>query len=356
MRGLDVSRTARRWDGRAERCRVGRLTMAYQSGQFSIPGLVYRPVPQAVACFNEKLWVIGNDGNGNMVQSTLTLEQDGQGGKIELQDGDAAVASNWTSSAVDIPPTGTPAEAPATRSRCAATPLDDTLYLFWNNVSLFSALTLMASSYTLTGKHALKWRNAITLQATSGAALQPSYGPAHAEVAATPFGTETVIVACARMLNPSGPDAVNIYVGTFNVNDIDPRHNAWKARGEVWIPLKVLQETAPTPGIRDLGHQISIDWFHANAGPNADLPFWLWVSLTPYSGPDQAGAMLVPLDAKGNPFPSAINGGYRFYDWRSPYGYCAVRDPAGRMRTYSDYRHEGKLVISTYNTGSAPDL
>src|SRR5262245_58561413 len=152
--------------------------MANQSGEFPIPGLGYRPVPQAVAYFDQKLWVIGLDGNGNMVQTTLTIERSGPNGTttINLPD-DAKSATNWATTLLAVP--GTPGGRPLTEARCAATPLDDALYLFWSNVTIvmqFSGLrvttTLMASRYTMTGETASTWSTAVTLQDVSGAPLQ----------------------------------------------------------------------------------------------------------------------------------------------------------------------------------------
>jgi len=325
--------------------------MAYQSGEFSIPGVGNRPVPQALAYFNQRLWLIGR-GNawGEMWQTTLTVEKGGAT-TIDLQGGAAASASNWTTSWLQIPdaPGG-----PRTSSRCAATPLGDALYLFWSNLPRYSGCTLMASRYTDVGEGALKWSSALTLQDTHGETLHPmgssnvaGYALEAAGVAATPFNTNTIIVASSNVPNPSEGGS-GVYIGAFDVNDINQQDNTWKARREFWLPLNLHAQTVPW--IEDLNVEISIDWFNSSDGPEGDPPFWLWVSLSLAAGASGGRAtFFLPLDTGGNPSPIPSD----IYTDFLPFGCFVVRDPAGRVRTYFDESISSTLIMYSYNTYQA---
>jgi len=324
-----------------------------RSGEFSIPNLGHRPVPQAVAYFNQKLWVIGTDGNGNMVQTTLSIEQsDANGTKtISLPD-DAKLAGNWTSTTLEIP--GTSTGRPVTGTRCAATPLGDALYLVWSDLVAFpfggpAISTLTASRFSSTGDNALRWSPALALQDMSGAPLRyqsstDSYIPTN--VAATPFGTDTVIVACACLPNPADSGAPGVYIGAFDVTQIDQAANTWQARTETWIPARLFQSLG-------LPLQVTIDWFNSSDGPDEYPPYWLWVTVSQNDGghrKQSKGTFFLPLDAAGNPTSGAVQDGYPIYPGTDSYGYFAARDPAGRVRTYANFWDKRTLHVDTYNT------
>ena len=326
--------------------------MAYRSGEFSIPGVGNRPVPQALAYFNQRLWLIGR-GNawGEMWQTTLTLEKGGET-TIDLRGGAAASASNWTTSRLEVPdaPGG-----PRTSSRCAATPLGDALYLFWSNLPRYSGCTLMASRYTDTGEGALKWGTALDAPGhqrrdapSHGLLNVAGYALEAAGVAATPFGTDTIIVASSNVPNPSegGPSGCLHWCVRRQRRQPAGQHLEGQAR------VLASAQSAHADGALDRRRQRRDQHrlVQLQRRPGGDPPFWLWISLSLEAGASGGRAnFFLPLDTGGNPTPIPSD----IYTDFLPFGCFVVRDPAGRVRTYFDESITSTLITYSYNTYQA---
>jgi hypothetical protein len=316
-----------------------------------------------VAYFNKMLWVIGCDNSGHMMQSTLTLEKDGQ--TIDLQGGDAKSASNWTRSEVNIP--SARLGRPVTRTRCAATPLGDALYLFWSVQSDWQPsepFVLQASRYTTSGYDGYQWDDALTLQDKGGQTLHPTVGSQNpdlpwtneyrsTDVFATPFGDDTILVAGANFWWEVSLEQC-MYIGTFRVKDIDHVNKTWIAHSANWIPYRFIQPWCPWLAYGDQNYLhdavLSIDWINSPGGPTGRPPYWLWATVS--QDTKGQGTFLLALDAQGGSSwdqPAWLDSNAR------PYRGFAVRDPAGRVRKYSlDWNNQHTLFIDTFNSSKAP--
>jgi hypothetical protein len=317
------------------------------STEFEIPGEWGYATPYAAAVFDPQLWLIGADGGRRMRQLTLQLVPHGEPLNIET---DVANKANWSSSELEIPG----AKGPWTASRCGAAPVGDALHLVWNSHG--EGCALRASRYTMSGDGGLGWQQAVTLVPQGDPNHRALVAAPSAEVSVTGVGDDTLIVACsnARAWWAKGEPAT-IYIGTFNVNDIDQSNNTWPARSDIWggpTPNPPFGPDYPFPPILDY---IAIDWFTAaGQGGPSDEPAdrspssYLWVSL---ASPIAFGSSLaIPLDTtKGTvDFANRLYG----YMWWGPE---AVRDPAGRIRSYMSDERSGDILVWTFSTYSAPD-
>jgi hypothetical protein len=318
--------------------------MAYQSGDFQVPGAGSYAAPYGAAIFDSRLWLLGQSGS-SMVQTTLQLV-DNNGDGLAFETGAAKEASYWTTSALTIPGVS----KAATTSRCGVAAVGDALHLFWNSTSEGGALR--ASRWTTTGNGQPGWQQALTLVAQGDPERRGLVVEGGAAVSAVGFGTDTVIVACSNVSAWWAHGPATLYIGTFNVADMNLENNTWQASSDIW--------GAPTPPFGPgytfptMGSAIAIDWFPASSGSDTTDPVpgtppsYLWVSLASPS-PSVGTSLILPVDAAGN--VDYANGLHS----TAPGGGAAVRDPAGRIRTYLSDPHASALDVGTYWTWDTPD-
>ena len=336
--------------------------MAYQSGEFSAPGLSGLGAPPAVGIYSTNLITIGGT-NPTMIQTTFNLSSllSGQPTNGEPIDTEALTNnSNWTTGNMQLTDT-----IAFTYSRCAAVTMPDALYGFWHHFLGGNVGGMAGSSSDLrAGKFSGTWGSSIKLLEMDGKTapvplLQhtgfPTYDlQAYADVSATAFGDNLVIFACAQATSATNSTG-GIYLAIYDTTKIDLNLNTWTADWHTYLPAdqmnlfngninEVFSNGANT------GTSISIDWF-SMAGTNGDLAYFLAISCEPQNtGLAPAGAMLyLPLNVSPNA-SGGVNLSMNVNDQMSlglgmmentnvgPGSFMAnpiVRDPAGRLRVYN---------------------
>jgi hypothetical protein len=315
----------------------------YQSGELTAPVDAGYSAQHAAAVFDGSLWLIGPSGT-TLTASTLQLT-DKDGDALDFEHGAASEAANWSSSSV----LGGGAH---TTVGCGAAPQGDALYLFFNSPGTGESGALRATRWTAEGSGQADWQEPLTL-AAAGNPQQGLAAHADAAVSAVPFGPDKIIVACPSVATWWGVgEEPTLYVGTFDVGELDLQDNSWQATSDIWggpgNPTPPFGQGWTFPSF---GSTISIDWFAAapqgsDGKPVAGTPpFYLWVSLT---RPDAAvTTILLPIDEHGNvTYPTTPVQGM------PPGGGTTVRDPAGRIRTYNS--GSGVIDVRTYSTWRTP--
>jgi hypothetical protein len=312
--------------------------MAYSSGEFTAPSVANRPAPGAVAVFDDFLWLIGcGSHSGPMYWTKLALRPNDK--PLDIEGGDAETEANWTSGRLSIPSIDA-----RTTARCAATPLLDGMYLIWSDDKLY------ASRYS-TNAAPPGWQTALTLYEQGGGHAVAS--SSNLDVSVTPIGTDRMIVACAGAPCWWNDNAPTLYIGTFvvddiNLHDINLHNNTWSARSDNWIGWDRLSGPVTLTGV---GTRVSIDCFSGSFGPSWFDPLLLWVSLSPEGLDDGTASVLLPVTGDGAVDLEGLTF-IPFYASKSVSD--AVRDPAGRIRTYASDPPTHSLQVCTYDTYASP--
>ena len=163
-------------------------------------------------------------------------------------------SSPWSTRGFTIP------GGASTFARCSAAVANDGLYLFFNYVGQNSdsrgASNLVAvRNPDPTG--APLWSNAVRLQLIDGTAVKASNGPnqtfsplistSSAGIAATAWGDDTFLVACPQAF-ANDPTAVGLFLGVYNVADVQFAAKTWKARWSAMIPASKIASFASQAG------------------------------------------------------------------------------------------------------------
>jgi hypothetical protein len=335
----------------------------YQSGDFAVPVPWSCSVAPAAAVYGQHLWFVGADSDHQLVQAMLTLLTD-DAKSIDFESGAALQSSNWAAQAIAVPGTS----SMQTLSRCGVAPAGDDLIMCWNATGEGGALRASRYTTAVSGSQKPGWQTVLTLiaagdQFREGLACLRN----DAQVAVVAIDSETIVVGCTSVNAwwSSGPGT--LYLGTFNINDINLQNNTWQARTDIWGPGPVASlPFGPGYLFPDFGATISLDWFTAAGSgsssnpsePTAGTPATeLWVTLEPDSPSVQATFVMpvVPtLDQQGASIESYQIQWAAAAGWASPVGGAVVRDPAGRICQYRCDPTHGQITVGTYATWTAP--
>ena len=339
--------------------------MAYQSGEFSAPGLNELAAPPAAAIYNNSLIVIGGT-KPTMIQTTFNLTSLSSGPPTNGEPIDTEALtnnSNWTSNPMNLTDT-----TAYTYSRCAALTMPDALYGFWHHFLGGDFGGMEGSSSDLrAGKFSGTWGSSIKLLEMDGKTapvplLQVSGFPynleAYADVSATAFGDNLVIFACAQATSATNSTG-GIYLAIYDTTKIDPDHNTWTAEWNTYLPASSIAVTYDGTPFSNTGVSISMDWFSMNPGNNGDLAYFLAISFAPQNTQGLNGAMLyLPLNVSANGSggvnlsidTSSLHAGTMLNTYVNPDSFLAtpiVRDPAGRLRVYNLANSFGYYLMTT---------
>jgi hypothetical protein len=345
--------------------------MAYQSGEFNVPGLNNLTSPAAVAIFNNTLFLFGGsnaDANGRMIQSTFSIPNLGTSAE-SLDTSALTTASNWTTGFMVMS-----GNTPCTFSRCAAASMPDSLYAFWNHFQyggLFGgdSLELLASRYSGTS-----WGDTIKLLESDGKTppIPQSYvgfpGTLYADVSVTSLGDNLIIVACAQATSATNNQG-GIFLGIYDTTNVNTADNSWTADWHTYLSTSQIDSNERFVGT---GSQISIDWFSTLAAGSGDLVFYLAISclpqtsgpsLLPVEPPPAAYMIYVPLTVNtGTGSTSAtldVTNLQSFVEFGlGGSAIPIVRDPAGRLRSYVISNGGSSLTCKQagyYTTTNPPD-
>lgn len=314
------------------------------SKEFRIPGERGYPMPFTAAVFDSQLWFIGADAGLAMYQLTLRLV-DPSGNPLDIEN-EVTEAANWSSSLLTIPGV----KGLSTRSRCGAVPVGDALHLVWNNYMG----ALFASRYTVGGGGQPGWQRAVTLVPQGDPHHGELIAAENAEVSVTAVGDDTLIVACPHVHTWWAAGQATIYIGTFKVDDIDQQSGTWQARSDIWGGPKPKPPFGPDYPFPKIGDSITIDWF--TAAPQSGQPpagarsSYLWVQPAANDSP-----LVIPLDTTGTDTTGTLDYANRLFGQLDGWPSAAVRDPAGRIRTYRSNKSGRTVDVRTFPTYSAPD-
>ena len=325
------------------------MNAPYRSGEFPIPNLLLPLATDscvtAATVFEDTLYLFS-------VQHNLQLNQfigigvtkfplfDAKGQSIGIEKGAALYAPNWSTNQLAIPDFefGDPGLPGDNQDYIygAAVPLGTSLYYLWPEASLDRDVCATVYSPS-TG-----WQNPVTLRTSdqSGAALLIE------SVSASSFGDDTLIVTAHIPGSPSG----DLFVGAFNVNDIDLGTGTWKARSECNL------------GVAYIGKYsiLTADWFPA-VDNNGDQLFYLCVAYAIFGGSPffdknlPTNLWLMPIAADGT-----IESGEATSWTLSDLNPFIMRDPPGRLRTYNITAVENSepvnaLSVGTFSTSATPN-
>ena len=329
--------------------------MAYQSGEFSAPGLSGLGAPPGVGTYGNSLVVIGGT-NPGMVQSifdlsSLSSNQPTNGEPIDTEA--LTNPKNWTPGNMNLTDT-----QGFTYGRCAAITMPDALYGFWHHFLGGSFGGMDGSSSDLrAGKFSGTWGSSIKLLESDGKTapvplLQqsgfPSYDlQAYADVSATAFGDNLIIFACAQATSATNTTG-GIYLAIYDTTKIDSDLNTWTADWHTYLSAAQMQVTVgPSNLFSNTGVNISIDWFSLVQPKTGNLVYFLAISFAGQNSNSLNGEMMyLPLNVSANSSggvnlsidTSALEVGIMLNVVVSPKSFLAtpiLRDPAGRLRVYN---------------------
>jgi hypothetical protein len=245
----------------------------------------------------DTLWLVGGGEDGLLYATTIQLRTGNQSMPIEK---DALQNATWSSNQLQF--TSLPNEAkfppdwrPWCYSMCALAKSGlNNLYLFWNQQSLppvaervttYHNGALLASKCT----GATAWSYPYELLDSDGKPIVASgnvdttpdsfNATTCADVSATAFGADSILVACAVALpGPGDPDwdsdQRGIYLGIYTDADTgadtadptdpqDVEKATWTASWHTYIAWADLQVF--NGGLKSLGYHVSLDWFMTQA-------------------------------------------------------------------------------------------
>lgn len=358
--------------------------MAYQSGEFSVPGLNNLIAPPAVAIYSNTLYVFGGskaDANGRMTQTTLNLQDLVWTGtppaNAEPLDTEALTnGSNWNTGFMSMPD-----NTPCTYSRSSAASMPDGLYAFWHHFQFgdFSdSSDLRASRNSGAG-----WGHTIMLLESDG---KTSPNPlmsgsrfdgisGFADVSVTGLGDNFIIYTCAQATSATNSQG-GIFLAIYDTTKIDPNQNTWTADWHTYLGTEQMQfydQGVGSSGTIELkfgntGVNVYTDWFSA-VGVNGQLDLYLVISYLPQqpSSPisyNFVGAMIyLPITvtegadsviASVSITPPTTLPCIETIDLSALPIFAApvIRDPAGRIRIY-DLENQW---AGYYSTAQYPQL
>ena len=265
-------------------------SVPYDSGPFPT-GVEGRVNSNAVLYHNGSLWLIGAGGDGGLFSTEYPLlTSNGDG--IDIEDGAVTnTKGQWSSEAMMFMRTVGPPPpkdwAPWCFSGCGLVASAESMYLFWNQQSVPAWNEVVHNGTVVGSWNDCKgggWNQPVTLLASDGTSIvasgatlwdQPQpVGFTCADVSATSFGSEAIIVAAALALpGPGVPDwgskERGVYIGIYRPPDLNATKGTWSA---VWHTYLTWDFVAGlSPGFIDFGYHLSIDWF-ANVPSPAQAP------------------------------------------------------------------------------------
>jgi len=338
------------------------------------PKIGSRPYGLAAAVYNGQLWVIGGDGKslGGIATTTLSMTVDPDSPAVQQP-------ANWQTHAIAIEKF----EPAITYARCGLAGLGGDgagLYLAWNEgPGMFTPKSEMGRLYVSryyddgsTGTAA--WHAPLALLESDGATVV-TVGNADADVSATAWGGDTLLVACANVKTNTTNGQQCLYLGVYNTADMDVTSGTWAARWHHAFTAADLQGGDWGPAgavtVKDLGAHVSMDWVSTGAeDPNdtsAPPPYYLYLFVNPDSSQlnGAAASFLLPLavDASGVPTPQ-VPARLRLYVFQQfvPAGTksppTVIRDPAGRLTVHCfggrNTQKQETLHTYTYTTSVPP--
>ncbi len=254
----------------------------YDSGPF-FTGVEGRSSSNSVLYHNGSLWLIGGGVGGGLYSTDYPLlASNGDG--IDIEDGAVTnTKGQWSSDAIMFKPTVGPPPpkdwAPWCFSGCGLVACGDTMFLFWNQQSEPNLDEVTHNGSLLGAWNDCQgggWNQPVTLLAsdenpivTSGEVVFSDdvdrfVGYTCADVSATSFGSEAIIVAAALALpGPGEPDwgshERGIYIGIYRPADLNATKGTWSAVWHTYLTWDFV--IGRSPGFTDFGYHLSIDWF-----------------------------------------------------------------------------------------------
>jgi hypothetical protein len=303
------------------------------TGEFD-PGILNRPLGNAVSAFDGQLWVIGAGGDNRIYQTRFTF--DGNSSEWALTS-----SSDWVTTVFSVNAT-----YPKASGKCASDVLGDgsTLYLFWNGSSFIGAASTEGQPATGTPT----WPQAFALLDNTGKLLTPR--SAGCDVSAVAFGDDAFLVAFP--IEQAGTPAV--FIGLYSTTGQQPQNSIstsegsfgmWPAQAQAIITCDMLnnfpENGSPPVTYRDVGRSVSITWFASAPASGGDPQTLLMAFMTPELNKDGGTLnwsiqLLVPIDpTSGAPMPAGSASPMILYNNTTPASYVtAARDPANRVIGY----------------------
>ncbi|TPG44216.1 hypothetical protein EAH89_27750 [Roseomonas nepalensis] len=325
---------------------------AYRSGEFAMPAAWASAVTPAAAVFRDQLWLVGGGPDG-MACATLALVTDGKA--LDLEGGAAGVAKNWTAAALAMPD----GSRPACRSTPALAGVGDALVLCW----IDTGGALMVSQYRLGDDGKAGWQAPLTLVATGDASAEGFATAGDTEVSLIGLDESTFLLACPMVSAWWGSGGQTLFIGTFNVADLEAGTSHWKARTDIWGGPRPAPPFGDGFSFPSFGTSIGADAFtvaNKKDDPNSPVPGTpstaLWITLAPIDS-ELPATLLVPLTSVLAADGSVASYRIDYGDaggWPAPQGVDVTRDPAGRICTAATAPAAGRVNLSTYSTWAVP--
>src|SRR5262245_3412501 len=267
------------------------------------PGILNRPLGNAVSAFNGQLWVIGVGTQNKIYQTRFTFDGDSSQWPLKSD-------SNWATTVFSVNAT-----SPKAWGRCGSDVLGDGsgLYLFWNGSSFIGAASTDGQPATGTPT----WLQAFALLDTRSNKLTPR--SAGCDVCAVAFGDSAFLVAFP--IEQAGAPAV--FIGLYSTAGQQPQNSIftregsfgmWPAQAQAIITCDMLNQFpesgSPPVTYRDVGRNVSITWFASAPASGGDPQTLLMAFMTPELNKDGGTLnwsiqLLVAIDpTSGAPMPA----------------------------------------------------
>lgn len=344
---------------------------SYQSGEISAINFGGdRKFASSCVLFNNELWFIGANTDGQIIRTSLNLNSQGQ--PINVERGDATSSANWSSAMMSIQGWG----VPQSYARTGAVLLESDLYLFWNqNTSGSENGHLLASTY-MSVESAPGWGKPTELYESDGKTR--FYPQGGADVAASAWGDDWIIVGCASVVAPQSTTMIQghgpaAYIGFYHREDNNPNTGIWPARWHYYLYPSQLQPPSVNVSVATTGRMLSMEWFAAPSTDGSPAPqAYLALVLRPdFTGNATlngrsicAIAPLTPPTGTSPMYVSAAPGQSGSWyiavpNWMplpAASAVSVVRDPAGRLRFYSavSTSQGHQIEVSTLSTIHTP--
>ncbi|MBR9923014.1 MAG: hypothetical protein GYB31_19480 [Bacteroidetes bacterium] len=304
----------------------------------------------------------------NLSQLNLTRNNKGKSG-LELIDEKAFKSEkNWVKQEMKVPDFRNSGNS-GSKAHPALTASTTDMWAFYQGKISSQSLPLIGRQFTPEEEQGADnniWGPPIIMKMHDGTPIEHL-----GAVSARYFGPDQIIVVAGGYIGMSSdypdPHKGSIFIGIFNLDDLNEKDNSWKAVSSEWLSVSSVMfymEDLPTPLLGfDFGRNISIDWFLDLAIKDVDHPeYGLAINFSAgKSYTNFSPTIFLSLTAEEG--TGKITG----WDASAPKGKLRpnnsatgesglMRDPAGRLRTYS-YNSDKKvdqIQSRYYNTVAFP--